>query len=424
MLAAEGVSCGLRTHLLMSDSFSDSRSPQSYGAPDVVRVFDTTLRDGEQAPGCSMTPPEKLQVARQLARLGVDVIEAGFPAASPGDAEAVRLIAGEIGTADGPVICGLARATPSDIDICAGAIEPAARRRIHTFIATSDVHMEHKLRMSRAEVIAATRLAVGHARALADDVEFSAEDASRSDPDYLCDVLAAAVECGASTVNIPDTVGYVTPPEYAALISRVVSTVRAAGITVSTHCHNDLGLAVANTLAGITAGARQVECTINGLGERAGNAALEEVVMALHTRQAYYGVATRVRTRELMRSSQAVTDATSVYMACNKPIVGANAFSHEAGIHQDGVLKHRATYEIMSAELVGATGELILGKHSGRNAFRQHVRQHLGYTLEGDVLQRAFSRFKEFADERKVVTTHDIEQILREVSPTPFHANA
>lgn len=409
----------------MSDSISDHRSSHSHDPSDgVVRVFDTTLRDGEQAPGCSMTPTEKLRVARQIALLGADIIEAGFPAASPGDAEAVRVIATEVGTADGPVICALARATPHDIDICAHALTPAVKRRIHTFIATSDVHMEHKLRMSRSEVIASTRLAVTHARALADDVEFSAEDASRSDPDFLCDVFAAAVECGATTVNVPDTVGYVTPAEYAALIARVVSAVRADGITVSTHCHNDLGLAVANTLAGITAGARQVECTINGLGERAGNAALAEVVMALHTRQGYYGISTDIRTRELMRSSQVVAEATGVHMPCNKPIVGANAFSHEAGIHQDGVLKHRATYEIMSAELVGATGDLILGKHSGRNAFRQHIHDHLGYTLDDDTLQRAFTRFKAAADERKVVTTLEIAQIIRELNPSTPYANA
>lgn len=360
-----------------------------------------------------MTPEEKLRVARQLVTLGVDVIEAGFPAASPGEVDAVRRIAAEIGDQHGPVICGLSRANARDIDTCAHALEPAARRRIHTFIATSDVHLEHKLRMTRAQVLEATRAAVTYARSLCDDVEFSAEDASRSDPSFLCDVFAVAVECGATTINVPDTVGYATPPEYAALIARVLAAVGPSGVTVSTHCHDDLGLAVANSLAGVQAGARQVECTVNGLGERAGNASLEEVVMALHTRQAYYGVQTGVQTRELTRSSRTVTEATGVHMPCNKAIVGVNAFAHEAGIHQDGVLKHRATYEIMGAELVGATATLVLGKHSGRNAFHQHIRDHLGTTLDDALLQRAFARFKAMADERKVLTTTDIERIVR-----------
>jgi len=410
--------------LLMSHSISDPAVPQPGTNRDVVRVFDTTLRDGEQAPGCSMTPTEKLRVARQLALLGVDIIEAGFPAASPGEVDAVRAIAADVGAVDGPIICGLARATPHDIDICAHAIAPAARRRIHTFIATSDVHLEHKLHMTRTQVLDATRRAVTHASTLADDVEFSAEDASRSDPRFLCDVFTVAIACGATTINVPDTVGYVNPPEYAALIARVLATVGSNTVTVSTHCHDDLGMAVANTLAGIAAGARQIECTINGLGERAGNASLEEVVMALHTRQSYYEVSTRIQTQELTRTSHIVTEATGVHMPCNKAIVGTNAFAHEAGIHQDGVLKHRATYEIMSAELVGAIGNLILGKHSGRNAFHQHIRDHLGYSLDEETLQRAFARFKQIADERKIMTTLDIEKIVREVQTSLPYANA
>jgi 2-isopropylmalate synthase len=381
-----------------------------------IRVFDTTLRDGEQAPSCSMHRDQKLRVARQLVMLGVDIIEAGFPAASPGEIEAVRAIATEVGTASGPVICGLARANERDIDSCAYAVEPAAHRRIHTFLATSNVHMEHKLRMTRTQVLDAVRRAVTHARAQCDDVEFSAEDATRSDPSFLCDALAVAVGCGATTINVPDTVGYVTPSEYASLIARVIAAVGAPGVVVSTHCHDDLGMAVANTLAGVKAGARQVECTINGLGERAGNASLEEVVMALHTRRELYAVETGIVTRELTRASHAVTAATGVEMPCNKAIVGANAFAHEAGIHQDGVLKHRSTYEIMTADVVGASGTLILGKHSGRNAFRQHVKSVLGQVLDDLVLERAFERFKTRADEQKNVSNGEIEQIVREAS--------
>jgi len=392
------------------------QSPTSGAGSDRVRVFDTTLRDGEQAPGCSMTRDEKLRVARQLAALGVDIIEAGFPAASPGEVDAVQAIAAEIGQADGPVVCGLARANESDIATCARAIAPAARRRIHTFIATSDVHLEHKLRMTRAQVLEATHRAVTFARTLSDDVEFSAEDASRSDPGFLCDVFAVAVGCGATTINVPDTVGYATPGEYAALIARVVATVGGPSVTISTHCHNDLGMAVANTLAGVKAGARQVECTINGLGERAGNASLEEVVMALHTRREVYGVSTGVVTRELTRSSHAVAQATGVDMPCNKAIVGANAFAHEAGIHQDGVLKHRATYEIMTADTVGANGALVLGKHSGRNAFRRHMADVLGHTPDDTIVQRAFERFKVLADTRKTVTLPELEQLVREAT--------
>lgn len=279
--------------------------------------------------------------------------------------------------------------------------------------------MEHKLCMTRTQVIDTVRRAVTYARSLSDDVEFSAEDASRSDPAFLCDVFSAAVGCGATTINVPDTVGYVTPSEYAALIARVVAEIGSPTVTISTHCHDDLGMAVANTLAGVKAGARQVECTINGLGERAGNASLEEVVMALQTRHAFYGIQTGVNTRQISRSSQIVAEATGVQMPCNKAIVGANAFAHEAGIHQDGMLKNRDTYEIMRADHVGATGQLILGKHSGRNAFQHHVRSILGMVVNEDVLARAFERFKIMADKQKVVTSPEIALLIQETTAIP-----
>jgi len=387
---------------------------------DYVRIFDTTLRDGEQAPGCAMTPAEKLAVAHQLARLGVDIIEAGFPAASPGDADAVRAIAAAVGgAADSPVICGLARATTADIDACWMALTPAARPRIHTFLATSDIHLEHKLHLTRAQVLDAVTRMVAYARSLCADVEFSPEDAARTDPAFLDDVLRAAVASGATTLNIPDTVGYTTPEEYFALIAGIRDRVAGAGSTdgavISTHCHDDLGLAVANSLAGVRAGARQIECAINGLGERAGNASLEECVMALYTRRASFGVATRVVTRELVRTSQLVAQCTGVDVPPNKAIVGANAFAHAAGIHQHGMMQNRLTYEIMDGELVGAiSATLVLGKHSGRHAFRRHL-ETLGYTLGDDELARAFARFKDAADVRKVVADAEIITIVEEV---------
>jgi 3-isopropylmalate/(R)-2-methylmalate dehydratase large subunit len=364
-----------------------------------VRVFDTTLRDGEQAPGCSMSPPQKLEVARQLARLGVDVIEAGFPAASAGELEAVTTIATIVGVANGPTICGLARANVRDIEVCAAAITPAVRRRIHTFIATSDIHMQRKLRASREDVLERVKAAVQCARSIVDDVEFSPEDATRSDPAFLDDVLQVALDAGATTLNIPDTVGYSTPDEYGRLIERVCQLAcRYPDVVVSTHCHNDLGLAVANSLAGVRAGARQVECTINGLGERAGNASLEEIVMALRTRPSVFGCGTSVDARELMRSSQLVAKSTGVPVPPNKAIVGANAFAHESGIHQDGMLKDPATYEIMTPQSVGLDGtRLVLGKHSGRNALRARL-ESLGHKLADDALTSAFSRFKTMSD--------------------------
>jgi 2-isopropylmalate synthase len=384
-------------------------------APDDgrVRIFDTTLRDGEQAPGCTMTLEEKLSVAHQLARLRVDVIEAGYPAASDGDWAAVHRIARDVGGADGPVICGLARANVRDIERCWTAVEPAANARIHIFLATSDLHMKHKLGMTRAQVVVAAAAAVSHACSLGAQVEFSAEDSARTDPPFLYEVLGAALDCGATTLNVPDTVGYSTPDEYGALVAGVRDNV--PGIeraTVSAHCHDDLGLAVANSLAAARAGARQVECTINGIGERAGNAALEEFVMALHTRGSFFGLHTNIETRELARSSRLVSACTGIDVPPNKAIVGANAFAHEAGIHQDGVLKNRLTYEIMSAETVGWDGVgLVLGKHSGRHALRVKT-EALGYELTDDELSLVFARFKELADRKKLLDEGDIRSLM------------
>lgn len=388
---------------------------------DHVRIFDTSLRDGEQAPGCTMTLEEKLEVARQLARLGVDIIEAGFPAASPGDWAAVHQIAREIGTPDGPVVAALARANKDDIDKAWTAIQPAANKRIHTFISTSDIHIQHQLRSTREEVLQRARDMVRYARSLCENIEFSPMDASRSEPDYLYQVLAAAIEEGATTLNIPDTVGYATTEEYGEMIAGIRKNVPGAEkVVISTHCHDDLGLAVANSLAGVRAGARQIECTINGIGERAGNASLEEVVMALHTRKQFFGVATHINTRELARSSRLVSSFTGMPVPPNKAVVGANAFAHESGIHQDGVLKHRMTYEIMSAETVGLEGNLlVLGKHSGRHAFRKHL-QEMGYELNEEDFRQVFERFKELCDKKKVVDDRDIEVLIAgETQRTP-----
>ena len=378
-----------------------------------IKIFDTTLRDGEQAPGCTMTLVEKLGIAHQLARLRVDVVEAGFPAASDGDWAAVHEIAREVGVADGPAICGLARANERDIDRCWGAVEPAANARIHIFLATSDVHMKHKLGMTRPQVVAAAVAAVSQAVSLGADVEFSAEDAARSDPEFLYEVLTAALQCGATTLNVPDTVGYSTPDEYGALVAGVRANVPGVErVTISAHCHDDLGLAVANSLAAVRAGARQAECTINGIGERAGNAALEEFVMALHTRRPFFGLYTNVETRELARTSRLVSECTGIDVPPNKAIVGANAFAHEAGIHQDGVLKNRLTYEIMSADTVGWNGiGLVLGKHSGRHALRAKT-ESLGYVLNDEELSLLFTRFKELADRKKLLDEGDIRALL------------
>jgi 2-isopropylmalate synthase len=380
---------------------------------DHVRIFDTTLRDGEQAPGCTMTLEEKLEVARQLARLKVDIIEAGFPAASPGDWAAVHEIAREVGTPDGPVIAGLARANKDDIDKVWSAIQPAAKKRIHTFMSTSDIHLEHQFRKTRAEALELIHEMVSYARSLCDDIEFSPMDAGRTDPAYLREAVAVAVAAGATTLNIPDTVGYLTPDEYGAMIRDLRDNVPGIEQCIlSTHCHDDLGVAVANSLAGVLNGARQIECTINGIGERAGNASLEEVVMAIHTRRQFYGVNTQIETRELARSSRLVSSFIGVPVPPNKAIVGANAFAHESGIHQDGVLKHRQTYEIMNAETVGLDGnELVLGKHSGRHAFRKHI-EALGYTLSNEEFQQVFTRFKDLCDRKKKVDDRDIEALI------------
>ncbi|HTM20348.1 MAG TPA: 2-isopropylmalate synthase [Kofleriaceae bacterium] len=383
-------------------------------ASSYVRIFDTTLRDGEQSPGATMTSEEKLEVARVLARLGVDVIEAGFPAASPDDLEAVRRIAGEVGQGDkAPIICGLARAARADIDKAWQAVSPAARPRIHTFLATSDIHLEHKLRMSRADVLHQVATMVGYAAELCADVEFSPEDAGRSDPEFLYQVLAAAIAAGATTLNIPDTVGYTTPNEFGALIAGIRANVPGIDrVIVSVHCHNDLGLATANSLAGVLAGARQVEVAVNGIGERAGNTSLEEIAMILETRRPTLGLRHGIDTTQIMRASKLVSKCTGIHVQPNKAIVGANAFAHEAGIHQDGMLKHHATYEIMRPEAVGATqSTLVLGKHSGRHAVRIRLAE-LGYDLTEGHLAEVFDRFKRLADRKKTLTDADLEALV------------
>lgn len=382
-----------------------------------VRIFDTTLRDGEQSPGASMTSSEKLEIARGLARLGVDIIEAGFPAASPDDLEAVRRIARQVGnTTDGyppPIICGLARATRADIDKAWEAVSPAQRPRIHTFLATSDIHMRYKLRMERQEVLERAVEAVAYARQFCEDVEFSPEDAGRSDPEFLYLILGEVIKAGATTLNIPDTVGYTTPDEFGALIAGILhNTPGIENCIVSVHCHDDLGLATANTLAGLRAGARQAEVTINGIGERAGNTSLEEVVMALRTRAAVFGLTSGVDASQIARISKLVSNYTGIVVQPNKAIVGANAFAHEAGIHQDGMLKNYMTYEIMRPEDVGVNrSRLVLGKHSGRHAFKARLTE-LGYALNEADLNQAFERFKNLADKKKIITDADLEALV------------
>ena len=376
---------------------------------DRIAIFDTTLRDGEQSPGFSMNVEEKMQMARQLERLQVDVIEAGFPVASEGDFEAVKKISTEIRSV---TIAALARAVPVDIDRCWQALEGARRPRIHTFLATSDIHLKHKLNKTRGEALDIAVKAVERARRLCDEVEFSAEDAGRTELNYLCTVFDAVIDAGATIVNVPDTVGYQTPVEYGLLIRTLRDRLQNADrVTISTHCHDDLGLAVANSLAAIENGARQVECAINGIGERAGNAALEEIVMAIDTRKRYYNATTGVKTQELYRSSQMLSQITGKPVQVNKAIVGANAFAHEAGIHQDGMLKASVTYEIMSPETVGVPRSLIvLGKHSGRHALEARYRE-LGYTLTREELERAYTAFLQVADLKKRVDDQDLISI-------------
>ena len=375
-----------------------------------VRIFDTTLRDGEQSPGISLNRQEKVEIASQLARLGVDIIEAGFPITSPGDFDAVQAIAREV---EGPVICGLARTAVADIDAAWNAIKDSERPRIHTFIATSDIHIERKLQTTREDVKGQARAAVAHARSYTDDVEFSPEDGSRSDVEFMAEVIQIALDEGATTINVPDTVGYTMPDEYRAMFEQLYRLVPGlADVTLSVHCHDDLGLAVANSFAGLAAGCRQVECAINGIGERAGNASLEEIVMLLHTRESTVGLWTGARTEEIARTSRLVSRLTGYQVQPNKAIVGRNAFAHEAGIHQDGVLKERTTYEIMDATTIGLeTNSIVLGKHSGRHALRKAL-EELGFDVEGAALNTAFKRFKEVADRKKTVTALDLEAIV------------
>ena len=376
---------------------------------DRIAIFDTTLRDGEQAPGFSMNVEEKLRLARQLERLQVDIIEAGFPIASEGDFEAVKKVSAEIRSV---TIAGLARAVPLDIDRCWQALEGAAKPRIHTFLATSYIHLKYKLNKSRGEALDLAVKAVERARKLCDEVEFSAEDAGRTEINYLCTVFDAVIEAGATIVNVPDTVGYQTPAEYGTLIRTLRDRLRKADhITISTHCHDDLGLAVANSLAGIENGARQVECAINGIGERAGNAALEEVVMAIDTRKRYFNATTGIKTQELYRSSRMLSEITGKPVQVNKAIVGDNAFAHEAGIHQDGMLKAAVTYEIMSPDTVGVPrSSIVLGKHSGRHALEARYRE-LGYELTREQLERAYMKFLTLADRKKRVEDKDLISI-------------
>jgi 2-isopropylmalate synthase len=376
---------------------------------DRIAIFDTTLRDGEQAPGFSMNVDEKLRLARQLERLQVDIIEAGFPIASEGDFDAVRKISAEVRSV---TIAGLARAVPLDIDRCWQALEGAAKPRIHTFLATSDIHLKYKLNKSRGEALDLAVKAVERARKLCDEVEFSAEDAGRTEINYLCTVFDAVIEAGATIVNVPDTVGYQTPAEYGLLIRTLRDRLQKTDhITISTHCHDDLGLAVANSLAGIENGARQVECAINGIGERAGNAALEEIVMAIDTRKRYFNATTGIKTQELYRTSRMLSEVTGKPVQVNKAIVGDNAFAHEAGIHQDGMLKAAVTYEIMSPDTVGVPrSSIVLGKHSGRHALESRYRE-LGYELTREQLERAYVKFLTLADRKKRVEDKDLISI-------------
>jgi 2-isopropylmalate synthase len=387
---------------------------------NTIRIFDTTLRDGEQSPGASMNTSEKLEVAHALAELGVDIIEAGFPISSEGDFEAVRKIAEAV---QGPTICGLARALPLDIDRCWEAVKVNPKPRIHTFIATSQIHLEKKLRKSPQEVIGFAVEAVKRARDLCEDVEFSTEDAARTDRDYICEIIEKAIDAGAGTINIPDTVGYSNPWQFGSLIEHVFAKVpNVHKAFISVHCHDDLGLAVANSLAAVRAGARQVECTINGIGERAGNASLEEIVMNLETRKDFFDFRTNIDTTKIYRASRLVSNLTGIVVQPNKAVVGQNAFAHESGIHQDGMIKDKSTYEIMTPESVGWRGtSMVMGKHSGRHAFRERL-EELGFNLSPDQIEMAFADFKDLADRKKDVFDEDLEAIcvrVQELNTVP-----
>ncbi len=383
-----------------------------------IKIFDTTLRDGEQSPGASMNVDEKVQVAKQLARLGVDIIEAGFAIASPGDFEAINRIANEV---EGPVICSLARAKEGDIKRAWDAIKDAPKHRIHTFHSTSDIHLKHQFRISQKEALKRSVNMVKYARSLAEDVEFSPMDATRTDIGYLCDVVEAVIAAGATTVNIPDTVGYIIPEEFGKMIKAITKRVKnIKKAVIAVHCHNDLGLAASNSLSAVLNGAGQIECTINGIGERAGNCSMEEVVMALRTRKDVYKADTNINTEEIMRSSKLVTKITGMSVQPNKAIVGANAFSHESGIHQDGLLKDKSTYEIITPETIGLhKTKFVLGKHSGRHAFRTRLAE-LGFTFEDDELNSMFKRFKVIADRKKEIYDDDLEALISdEVTKVP-----
>lgn len=375
-----------------------------------IKIFDTTLRDGEQTPGVCLDKHEKLEIAQSLAKLKVDIIEAGFPVISKGDFESVSLIAQQI---KGPIIAALARANKKDIDVAVEALGKAERPRIHTFIATSDIHMEYKLKMSRDKVLAMAEEAVRYAKGFVQDIEFSAEDASRSNWDFLCQIYAKVIAAGATVINVPDTVGYTTPDEYGALIRYIKQNVPGIEkVDISVHCHNDLGLAVANSLAAVQNGATQVECTINGLGERAGNAAMEELIMAFYTRKDFYRAITTIDTKQIYRASSLVSALTGVDVQMNKAIVGANAFAHESGIHQHGMLTNSLTYEIISPEVIGISrNALVLGKHSGRHAFEDRLKQ-MNYDLDGETINGLFAKFKELADRKKVVFDRDIAALI------------
>jgi len=388
---------------------------------ETVEIFDTTLRDGEQSPGFSMNSEEKVRLAHQLEDLGVDILEAGFPIASPGDLEGTRAVAAEI---KGCRVAALARAKQEDVDAALRGLEPAARPRLHMFLATSDLHLKHKLRMTREEALDQITRTMRFAHQYCDEIEFSAEDASRSDMDYLCQVIQSVVECGATVINLPDTVGYSTPAEYAEMFRKVRARLGRPDVILSAHCHDDLGLAVANSLAAVQAGVRQLECTINGIGERAGNASLEELAVALHVRQNFYGVSTNLRLEKLFPTSRMLSSITGVPVPPNKAVVGANAFAHEAGIHQDGILKNPLTYEIMSPQMVGVPARrLVLGKHSGRNAFRARLAE-LGLETTDAELAEVYRLAIARADVEKEITDRDLIAFIHHVRRTPAPAEA